>query len=154
MAVIIQIEDPDQPALRAMLADGDALYGALYPAEENHLLDIAALRLPSVAFHVARIASRIAGFGAVVAQPDGWAEIKRMYVDPALRGQGVGRLLLEALEGHARQAGISVLRLETGIKQPAALSLYRAAGFMPRGPFGVYVANGSSLFLEKTLARP
>jgi putative acetyltransferase len=148
----IRIEDPDQPALRAMLAEGDALYAALYPPEDNHLLDIAALQQPGVAFHVARIDGRLAGFGAVVAQDGGWAEIKRMYIDPALRGRGIGRLILEALEDHARRAGVRVLRLETGVKQPAALSLYRAAGFTPRGPFAAYTANASSRFLEKILA--
>jgi hypothetical protein len=44
------------------------------------------------------------------------------------------------------------LRLETGARQPAALSLYRAAGFQPRGPFGAYAENGTSLFFEKILA--
>jgi putative acetyltransferase len=154
MDATIRIEDPDQPALRAMLAEGDALYSALYAAEDNHLLDIEALRQPGVAFHVARVAGRLAGFGAVVIQTEDWAEIKRMYVDPALRGCGIGRLILAALEDHARRAGVGMLRLETGVKQPAALSLYRAAGFAPRGPFGAYVANASSLFLEKMLARP
>jgi putative acetyltransferase len=149
---IIQIEDPDQPALHALLTEADAFYGALYPPEHNHLLDVASLQAPGVAFHVARIAGRIAGFGAVVAQDDGWAEIKRMYVDPALRGQGIGRLILEALEDHARRAGVRRLRLETGARQPAALSLYRAAGFQPRGPFGAYAENGTSLFFEKILA--
>jgi putative acetyltransferase len=148
----IQIEDPDQPALRALLAEADAFYGALYPPEHNHLLDVASLQAPDVAFHVARIDERIVGFGAVISQDGGWAEIKRMYVDPVRRGQGLGRLILEALEDYARRAGIRRLRLETGIKQPAALSLYRAAGFQPRGPFGGYAANETSRFFEKTLS--
>ncbi|MEJ0067924.1 MAG: GNAT family N-acetyltransferase [Pseudomonadota bacterium] len=152
MAPTIRIEDPDQPALRAMLAEADAFYNALYPPEHNHLLDIAALQRSGVAFHVARIDGRIAGFGAVILQPGDWAEIRRMYVAPGSRGQGIGRRLLETLEAYARTARIRVLRLETGTRQPAALSLYRAAGFTPRGPFGAYAANGSSLFLEKTLA--
>jgi putative acetyltransferase len=146
----IALENPDQPALRAMLIEADALYAALYPPEHNHLLDVEALRRPAVAFYVARLADAAVGCGALVAE-DGWGEIKRMYVDPARRGLGIGRLILEALEDHARRAGIRLLRLETGVKQPAALSLYRAAGFMPRGPFGAYRENASSLFFEKTL---
>jgi putative acetyltransferase len=148
----IRIENPDQPALRALLTEADAFYGTLYPAEHNHLLDVASLQAPSVAFYVARIDGHVAGFGAVVAQDEGWAEIKRMYVDPARRGQGVGRLILTALEDHARRAGTRRLRLEAGISQPAALSLYRATGFRPRGPLGAYTANETSLFFEKTLA--
>jgi putative acetyltransferase len=146
----IAIEDPDQPGLRAMLAEADALYETLYPPEENHLLVVAALQRPAVAFYAARLDGALVGCGALVAE-DGWGEVKRMYVDPARRGFGIGRLILEALEAHARRAGLRLLRLETGVKQPAALSLYRAAGFMPRGPFGAYRENASSLFFEKTL---
>jgi len=152
MTPTIAIEDPDQPELRALLADSDAWYATLYPPEHNHLLDIGSLQAPGAAFYVARLDGRVAGFGAVVAQPGGWAEIKRMYVDPAQRGRGIGRVVLAALEAHARRAGITTLRLETGIRQPAALTLYRSAGFRPRGPFGDYAENGTSLFFEKRLA--
>ena len=133
-----------------MLAEADALYNALYPPEDNDLLDVEALRRPAVAFYVARLAGALAGCGALVAA-DGWGEVKRMYVDPARRGRGIGRLILGALEDHARRGGLRLLRLETGTRQPAALSLYRAAGFMPRGPFGAYRENPSSLFFEKPL---
>lgn len=147
----IEREPPDQPALRALFAQADAYYAALYPAESNHLLDVAALLRPEVAFYVARREGRVLGFGAVVAQAADWAEIKRMWVDPKARGQGVGRLVLERLEAHARQAGIRVLRLETGVDQPAALGLYRASGFTERPPFGAYLADPTSLFFEKNL---
>jgi putative acetyltransferase len=152
--VTIAVESPDQPVLRALFAEADAYYAALYPAESNHLLDVAALLRPAVTFYVARGDGRVLGFGAVVAQDGGWAEIKRMYVDPAARGQGIGRRLLARLEDHARQAGLWVLRLETGVDQPAALSLYRAHGFRERGPFGAYAADPTSLYFEKALEPP
>ncbi|MGZ4270074.1 MAG: GNAT family N-acetyltransferase [Solirubrobacteraceae bacterium] len=58
-------------------------------------------------------------------------EIKRMYVAPAVRGSGVGRALLGALEDVARELGYRAVRLDTGRFQPAALRMYQAAGYRP-----------------------
>ena len=66
------------------------------------------------------------------------AELKRMYVAPAARGQGLGRRLVEALETEARRLGVRRLVLETGIRQVAALALYEATGFRPIPLFGEY----------------
>jgi putative acetyltransferase len=74
-----------------------------------------------------------------------------MYVHPSVRGQGIGRRLLAALEEEARYAGLDTLRLETGIAQPEALALYRSAGFAEGKPFGDYHADRHSLFMEKRL---
>ena len=79
------------------------------------------------------------------------AEIKRMFVSPAARGNNIGRLLLQKLQAVAIERGINVLRLETGIKQPEALALYRSAGFVEIGPFAHYRPDELSVFMEKTL---
>lgn len=148
----IAIEDPDQPDIRAKLAEADAYYASLYPAELNYLLDIASLKRPGVTFHVARAGDGLLlGFGAVVLQEDGWAEIKRMYVDPAARGHGTGRAILAALEAHARRAGATRARLETGNQQPPALALYRAFGYRECGAFGGYAEDPISIFMAKPL---
>lgn len=63
------------------------------------------------------------------------AEIKRMFVRPASRGQGVGRMLLEALIAEARQIGYSTIRLDSTRFMKAAHSLYRSAGFQEIGPY-------------------
>ena len=102
----IEIGDPLQPEVLAMLADSDAYYASLYPADSNHLLDASTLAAPEVTFLVARVANRVAGFGAVVQHDAELGEIKRMYVDPVMRGRQLGRLLLNALEGSARQETI------------------------------------------------
>jgi putative acetyltransferase len=125
---------------------------ALYPAESNHLLDIASLQRPEVAFFVARVDGRALGCGAVVSSGEGWAEIKRMFVSPAARGMKLGRRLLLEIEAIAYQRGERLLRLETGAKQPEALALYRSAGFVEIGPFGSYRPDPLSLFMEKPLA--
>jgi len=148
----VAVEDPDQPDIRAKLAEADAFYASLYPAEFNYLLDIGSLKAPGVTFLVARAAEGgLLGFGAVVMQEDGWAEIKRMYVDPAARGQGVGRAVLTALEAHARAQGAWRARLETGNKQPPALGLYRAFGYVECGPFGGYADDPVSIFMAREL---
>ena len=71
----------------------------------------------------------------------GGAEVKRMYVDPAVRGQGVARALLRALVEHARAHDLTTLRLETGIEQPEAMSLYESEGWRPVAPFGHYASD-------------
>jgi putative acetyltransferase len=83
--------------------------------------------------------------------PDGVAEIKRMFVAPASRGRGLGRRILAALEGEARQSGIACLRLETGTRQPEAVALYRAMGFRKVPPFPGYRDDPLSVFMAKDL---
>ena len=70
----------------------------------------------------------IAG-GGIKRLEDGVGEVKRMYVVPASRGQGVARRLLDALEDLARDLGHARVRLDTGVHQHNALTLYRSAGY-------------------------
>ena len=56
-------------------------------------------------------------------------EIKKMYVVPAARGQGVARTLLHALERAALELGYAIARLDTGPKQLHAQALYADAGY-------------------------
>jgi putative acetyltransferase len=147
----IAIENPDQAEVAALLEASDAYMASLYPAESNHMLDIASLQLPQVTFLVARVDGRALGCGAVVSSGEGWAEIKRMFVSPAARGLKLGRRLLEEIEAIAFRSGERLLRLEAGAKQPEALALYRSAGFVEIGPFGSYRPDPLSLFMEKTL---
>nr|WP_298686059.1 GNAT family N-acetyltransferase [uncultured Dongia sp.] len=148
---VIRIENPDQPEIRDLLAASDAYHAALYPAESNHLIDMQSLQRSDTTFFVARVDGAVRGIGALLRQ-NGYAEIKRMFVDPKARGLKLGSRLLAALESDARTVGLTCLRLETGIKQPEAVALYRSAGFREIGPFGAYQPDANSLFMEKTLA--
>jgi putative acetyltransferase len=148
----IAIEDPEQSEIAALLESSDAYMATLYPAESNHMLDIASLKRSEVTFIVARVDGRALGCGAVVNSGEGWAEVKRMFVSPAARGQKLGRRLLEKIETIAVAHGATLLRLETGVKQPEALSLYQSAGFIEIGPFGKYSADPHSMFMEKPIA--
>jgi putative acetyltransferase len=153
--VVVALDDPDQPEILAVLAESDAWYAANYPAESNHLIDISTLKQPSVAFFTARRGGKVLGCGSIVLQRDEhggrYGEIKRMYVALASRGLGLGRLLMEALERHAAEQGLRCIRLETGVKQPEAIGLYRAFGYVEIGPFGGYVLDPMSVFMEKRL---
>ncbi|SRR5216683_2559152 len=65
----------------------------------------------------------------------GTAEVKRLYVDPSARGQGLARHLMEALEQHARRCGKTRLILETGARSHAALALFTSCGFTFTGSY-------------------
>jgi putative acetyltransferase len=90
---------------------------------------------------------------AALVRKDGYGEIKRMFVDAAARGHGIGRGLLEAVEDAARRMRLPLLRLETGIRQPEAIRLYRAAGFRDIPAFGGYGPDPLSVFMEKPVLR-
>ena len=149
--VEIAPEDPAGADARALLDASDAYAAGLYPAESNHMLDVESLRRPEVTFLVARAGGRALGCGAILRCGADWAEIKRMFVAPEARGLKVGRRLLDRLEAIAAGEGLRLLRLETGIRQPEALGLYRSAGFAEIGPFGSYGPDPLSVFMEKRI---
>jgi putative acetyltransferase len=148
----IALESPDQPDVIALIDALDAYQRPMYPEESHHGVDIGVLTQPNVLFAVARDAQgRATGCAAVMMMAD-HGELKRMYVDPASRGQGVGQALHARLEQEARQRGCTCLRLETGPRQPEAIALYRRLGYHERGPFGDYWNDPHSVFMEKPLA--
>jgi GNAT superfamily N-acetyltransferase len=86
---------------------------------------------PTGAFLVIYADGKPVAGGGLKRDEDGVAEIKRMYVVPAARRQGLGRRLLEELEAKARELGYARIRLDTGARQPHARALYTSAGFKP-----------------------
>ena len=96
-----------------------------------------------------RDGSEAVGCGAVLRDPRGWGEVKRMYVRPDQRGRGIGRRVLAEIEGSRAAAGLPLLRLETGIHNTEALALYRRAGFAECAAFGDYAPDPLSVFMEK-----
>lgn len=91
--------------------------------------------------------------GCVGLQPFGpaAAEIKRMYVVPAARGRGLSRLLLGAVETHARNRGLTALRLETGVKHPEAIGLYSRSGYREIPRYAPYEDIALSVCFAKDL---
>jgi putative acetyltransferase len=151
MSLAVSPETPDQPEVLALLRQSDAFSEAHYPRESSYLVGPDFLAGPSVRFLVARLDGRAVGCGALVLSDDRSGEIKRMIVDAAVRGQGIGRAILEALEAAAMQESLRVIRLETGPANVDALALYRRYGYRERGPFGTYPESPHSIFMEKVL---
>ena len=155
MELRVGLEDPAQPDLIALLQDGERHSASLYPPESNHHLPLEALRAANVRFLVARDgAGRAIATGAIALFGSGaecWAELKRMWVVPDARGKGASRMILEQLEAGARDESVRWLRLETGIKNHAALALYERSGFTRCDPFGDYRPDPLSVFMEKMI---
>ena len=141
MTVTVERERPDSPDAEALILELEEHLAALYPAESRHGFSVQRLVDEDVHFFVLRADGVPAGCGGIlfVDDPAGpYGEIKRMFVRPANRGAGFGRRILDTLIGHARERGVAVLRLETGIHQREAIGLYVAMGFRPSVPFGPY----------------
>ena len=149
----IEALDPLSAPAAHLLALSDAYMASLYPAESNHMESPSALALPNVLFLGAYLDGELAGCGAVKLMHDdgSYGEIKRVYVLDAFRGRGVSKQLMHALEAHLVEQQIPLARLETGISQPEALGLYEKLGYQYRAPFGSYLLDPLSVFMEKRL---
>lgn len=82
---------------------------------------------------------------------DDSVEIKRLFVLPEFRRQGIARRLIHALEQRVLQQGETCLRVETGNKQSGAIALYQELAYEPIAPFGAYIGNPVSRCFKKRL---
>jgi GNAT superfamily N-acetyltransferase len=127
----------DSPAAVALIAEVQDEYVRRYGGGDATPVDPAEFAPPNGTFLVAYVQGTPMACG-------GWrrngpdAEIKRMYVTPAGRGQGLARRILAELEDDARAAGVGRMILETGAKQPEAIALYRSSGYVAIPGFGIY----------------
>jgi putative acetyltransferase len=141
--------DPGVPelidALTVELADGG------YSEAETFGYSLDQLEASSVHLVGASVAGTLVGLGGVELQDDGFAELKRFYVVPTHRGRGVADAVIEALVEHARAAGATTLRLETGDKQQAAMRFYARHGFEVVDRFGPYVDSATSVCMAREL---
>lgn len=150
----IREERPDTPDAMGLLAELDAhLAEQAYTPDSRHAFSIDKLLRENVAFFVARMDGRPAGCGGVKLFDTDYGEVKRMYVRPAYRGLGLGKAILDRLAAHARENGVALLRLETGIYQADAIALYERVGFRRRPPFGHYREHPLSVYFEMPVAR-
>lgn len=155
--IIVRQIDPRREDVSRLIAELDLYNNSLYPAESNHHDPVDVLVRPNVYFVGALVAAAdgeetLLGIGAVKRMAADYGEIKRMYVPPAARGRGIGKLIMAALEEHLRQQAIPLARLETGVSQTEALSLYEKFGYKRIGPFGDYQPDPLSVFMEKRIA--
>ena len=139
--------------VRLLVGELETVLAAEYAPEQRHGFSIDAIFQPHVRFFIARRHGVAVGCGGVALFPD-FAEIKRMYVRDTARGQGVADAILARIEDEVRGTGLSVLRLETGTRQIAAMRLYARTGFRECPAFGAYAlkapqAIAASVFFEK-----
>ena len=158
-----------------LLVLSDQYMASLYPAESNHLVSSESLRTGDAVFLGAFISSTMSLGTETADQPAttdelrsgsevgeciacvatrlyreaGYAEIKRLYVQETYRGRGLSRTLMSAIEAEILAEGIDCARLEMGIHQPEADALYRSLGYRDIQPFGDYLLDPLSQFLEK-----
>jgi putative acetyltransferase len=162
-----------------LLVLSDEYMASLYPAESNHLVSSESLRTGDAIFLGAFTSSTMPSSSETADQPEktggllsggdvgdcigcvaarfyreaGYAEIKRLFVQEAHRGLGLSRSLMSAIEAEILAEGIDCARLEMGIYQPEADALYRSIGYRDIPPFGEYLVDPLSQFLEKAPLR-
>lgn len=152
-SLTINRADFSDPALAAFLQAHLDDLAPTAPAESRHALDLDLLAAPDVRLWVVVGGTEIVATGALAVVHPGHEELKSMRTDPAQRGRGIARLVLEHLERDARARGVRRLSLETGSQDffAPARALYARAGFLPCRPFGDYREDPHSVFMTKHL---
>lgn len=132
-AVSIAAEKPSSPDAHRCVGqyfeELDRRFPGGFDPGQTAAADIATLTPPAGWLLLARIYDEPVGCGALRVDPAGYGEIKRVWLAGRVRGLGIGRRLLAALEAQARAAGLDVLRLDTNAALAEAQALYRASGY-------------------------
>ncbi|HEY8374310.1 MAG TPA: GNAT family N-acetyltransferase [Pseudonocardiaceae bacterium] len=148
----------DHPDAAALIAALQQVYVERYGDEDVTPVDPAEFSPPHGLFLVGYLDGRPVACGGWRAHDgdepdflDGDAELKRMYVVPAMRGRGLARRMLAELEHTALAAGRRRMVLETGTLQPEAIGLYTSSGYTEIPKFGVYKCAPESICFGKLL---
>ncbi|MFN2427275.1 MAG: GNAT family N-acetyltransferase [Candidatus Binatia bacterium] len=147
----LRAEDPASPDARMLIGALDEDLAGTYPREVIFGLHEDDHDDARMVFLVGRIREKAVACGALRSLDRETGEVKRMYVVPELRGTGISRRLLAAIETVAIGRRHQVLRLETGRLSPAPLALYRTSGYREISPYGEYAGNDYSVCFEKKI---
>lgn len=146
--------DGADPGADALLARHHADMSAQTPEESCHVMTAQALRESGAQLFALRAEDgSVVAVGALKPFGERDVELKSMHTARASRGQGFGRALLQHLLDEARALGATTAYLETGSEDGfiAARALYEAAGFVYCPPFGDYVPDRLSVFMQRPL---
>ena len=156
----IRLDDLSDPRIEAFMEEHLRDMRATSPPESVHALDMARMRQPDIRFWTAWLPDdtqpapgRLVGTGALKPLDDGHAELNSMRTAASVRGQGVGRAVLEHILGQAVDLGYQRISLETG-SQPffePAHQLYLRYGFAGCAPFGSYGPDPHSRYMSRAL---
>jgi len=147
---ILEVPPDSADAVQLIRELDEHLLAHPYPEQSRHAFSVEQLLRERVVFFVTYFEGQLAGCGGVKMFDD-YGEVKRMFVRPIHRGRGLGKAMLNRLAEYAQSKGAKVLRLETGIYEVEAIGLYESWGFSRRTPFGKYVEDPLSVYLEKQL---
>jgi ribosomal protein S18 acetylase RimI-like enzyme len=144
-------EPIDGPVATTLVARVQQEYVRRYGGPDTAPISAEEFAPPRGAFFVAYRDSEPVGCAGLRLVEPGLAEIKRMYVDPAARQQGIARRLLSQLEASAVGLGARSIRLETGSEQPEAVALYGSAGYTRIPGFGIHAEDPRNICMAKSL---
>jgi putative acetyltransferase len=153
MTITIAPEPFDSADARRLIEALDAHLASRYTPEQRFGPNLKPAQIaPGLGtFVVARMDGRAVGCGAVRLLDPTTVEVKRMYVEPEMRGRGVAKGILSHLEGAGRTLGARRALLETGVYQDEAIGLYRNAGYREVDCWGEYTTSPTSVCYEKAI---
>jgi putative acetyltransferase len=150
MEMIIKPVLPTNPQVVALIEKLNHYQVGLYGIEACNLETPQSLEKNNAFMLGAYFDEYLAGIGAIKLL-DGYAEIKRMYVEEDYRGLSVAENILSTLEAYTKQNGVYKLFLETGNLQHAAIRFYKKSGYLEVESFGKYKPNNVSVYFEKII---
>ncbi len=131
----IEVIDPHEErvarALRAYMTEVLTVCGMNGVSLARAQQDVADYCAPTGAFLALVRGDAVLACAGIRRLDDTTGELKRMWVSPDLRGQGVGARLLEAVERQSLALGFDTLRLDTNDGLSAAMALYTSRGYVP-----------------------
>ncbi|MER7076542.1 Acetyltransferase (GNAT) family protein [Saccharopolyspora kobensis] len=143
----------DHPDVTALVERLQAEYTRIYGGPDESPADAGQFSPPNGGFCVGYEGGTAVAMGGWRRRDGGRAELKRMYVPDEHRGNGHSRAILTWLENAAAADGAVEMVLETNQRHPAALALYRSAGYAEVEPFGYYADDPLTVYLGVPLPR-
>jgi putative acetyltransferase len=153
MALLISVEDPLPPDVKALLQIHLDFCHEVTPAEHSFALDVEKLRVPGITLFAAREDAQLLGVGALKELDANSGELKSMHTAKAARGKGIGTAMVRHILEHARSIGLRQVYLETGSHPPyePARRLYEACGFSYCEAFGDYELSDFNFCMTRLL---
>jgi ribosomal protein S18 acetylase RimI-like enzyme len=153
MVVDLQIVYAGDRNLRNLISKLDEELRSRYPQNAIYGLDLDDPKTNEVIFVIAYAGNEPVSCGAIRPLDHDTVELKRFFVEPAFRNQGIAGIVLTYLEEQAVNRGYQKIKLETGPQQPEAIHLYTKYGFYEIPRFGEYIHCNYSLCFEKMITQ-
>ncbi|KAJ5364760.1 GNAT family N-acetyltransferase [Penicillium cataractarum] len=152
--MLIKLDDLSTEAIRTLLTHHFTELQRKTPSESCYVLDLTALRDPSISVYSAWDGENLLGCGALKELSPSAGEVKSMRTATEYLRQGVGRAIVLHIIDEARRRGYTSLSLETGTDESFARArgFYAGLGFVGCEAFGGYVASADNCFMRLMLS--